>query len=581
MQRNKGTKNISEIESLTTDSSKIMNSLADVMNRFNVKRHISVFDVLKSKGLAVSSLISMLLILPFYGIASINQLVRCGLNHLDFDGAKDVYYDIKNNEFIDWRKLLMLHAKRFIYLINSSIEYNEARTSALIFDDTLLEKTGKKIERVSYVNDHVSGRFILGYKLLVCGFWDGNSFIPLDFSLHRERGRKHDEFIKADASAQKAYIRNQKTVTALNLQIDKQAQRVSKCAEKYSNKSRVINELSYNNAKIKLDKLSAHLVEAQKQLALSKHEKEQTRKELKRYYSKGVLFGLNTKERQAQYKKLVSTKSCGFKRRKETDKTKINSMLDMLGRVVKHGIIPNYVLVDSWFFCFELIDRLQQLKKGVIKLVAMVRINNQTFTTCKDGTQMSLKQILKRNENRAQRCKKLKAQYISVKCFYGKTRVDLFFVRMGQCKTWHLLATTDLDLSFVKIMEIYQIRWSIEVFFKESKQYLNLGACQSKTFDAQIADITLVMMQHIMISYFKRIHYEQSFGGLFAIIKLEVSEMDLITRLIDLFWELVNEMCDVSGIDFIEFQQNAMKDENVLAKFAKLIPERIIDKKAA
>ncbi len=31
---------------------------------------------------------------------------------------------------------------------------------------------------------------ILGYKLLVCGFWDGVSFIPLDFSLYKEKSGK-------------------------------------------------------------------------------------------------------------------------------------------------------------------------------------------------------------------------------------------------------------------------------------------------------------------------------------------------------------------------------------------------------
>ena len=38
------------------------------------------------------------------------------------------------------------------------------------------------------MHDHVTGRYIFGYKLLVCGYWDGNNFIPVDFSLHRERG---------------------------------------------------------------------------------------------------------------------------------------------------------------------------------------------------------------------------------------------------------------------------------------------------------------------------------------------------------------------------------------------------------
>ena len=39
-------------------------------------------------------------------------------------------------------------------------------------------------------------------------------------------------------------------------------------------------------------------------------------------------------------------------------------------------------------------------------------------------------------------------------------------------------------------MEIYSIRWTIEVFFREAKQQLGLGKCKSRDFDAQIASIT-------------------------------------------------------------------------------------------
>jgi len=42
------------------------------------------------------------------------------------------------------------------------------------------------------MHDHVTGRYIFGYKLLVCGYWNGGKFIPVDFSLHRERGGELD-----------------------------------------------------------------------------------------------------------------------------------------------------------------------------------------------------------------------------------------------------------------------------------------------------------------------------------------------------------------------------------------------------
>lgn len=58
--------------------------------------------------------------------------------------------------------------------------------------DTTLEKCGMKIERISRVFDHVKGTCVLGYKLLLMCFIDGRSTLPVDFSLHRERGKKGD-----------------------------------------------------------------------------------------------------------------------------------------------------------------------------------------------------------------------------------------------------------------------------------------------------------------------------------------------------------------------------------------------------
>lgn len=576
MQHNKVTKRNSELEHIISNSDKLTSSLTEVMNKFQVKRNLQIFDFLKSKGLAVSSLLSILLILPFYGYTNIYQLMKCGIQKLDFEGKKTTFYDTKNNEFIDWRKLLLLHVKRFIYLINNNISLQSTKLTALLFDDTLLEKTGKKIEKVGYVNDHVSGRFILGYKLLVCGFWDGENFIPIDFTLHREKGSKQKELIKEHHRLCKQ-LEKQKIEAAISEKIlAEYARKKAEKQRKYSDTPNKINKISLDKLEEKLSKRRKENEDLNNALAKTLARKNEAYKRLKRYYTSDKLYGLTAKERKEQYKKNVSTQSHGFVRRKEADKSKIACMLAMLSRVVKAGILPNYVLVDSWFFCFELLEKLRVLKKGTIKLVSMIKINNQKFTICQSNKELPVKSILKINERKAQRCKKFKAHYIRVNCCYKDIRVNLFFVKMGRSSKWHLLATTDLNVSFVKLMEIYQIRWSIEVFFKESKQFLHLSDSSSNTFDGQIADITISMMQSIMLSYFKRINYQQSIGGLFASISDELKELDLVSRLIALFFEMLEILCDIGGIDFIEFQQDMLKHEEIMQKFQKLIPEKVL-----
>ena len=57
-------------------------------------------------------------------------------------------------------------------------------------DDTVLEKSGVRMEGISRVFDHVKGRCVLGYKLLLCAFFDGKTTIPFDFHCIRKRENK-------------------------------------------------------------------------------------------------------------------------------------------------------------------------------------------------------------------------------------------------------------------------------------------------------------------------------------------------------------------------------------------------------
>ncbi len=584
MQRNKVTEKKSEIEFLSDNPEKLTTTLSDVISKFQLKKHFAIFDFLKSKGLAVSSLLSILIIMPFWGFASIHSLVKTGLYKFDFQGKKDVLYDIKNNPLINWRKLLSLHAKRFMYLINNNINLKSDNVTAFVADDTLVEKTGKKIEKVSYVHNHTSSgkTYILGFKLLVLGFWDGESFIPIDFSLHREKGNQ-----KAADKLRSAVKMSLKKVDKLDIKLKKAQDKLHKKTlllesqqMKFENNLTATNKKAYTKSKEQYELAKSQLAENERIQAKNRKELEKNQKNLQRFYDTRKLYGLTVKERNEQYKKEVKSGSPGDTRRKEADQDKISVLLKMVSRAVKLGIVPDYFLVDSWFYCFALLEKLSRLKCGAIKLISMVKINNQIFTLCENDKQMSLKHILKTKKRTAHRCKKFKSDYIKVKCTYKGVRVNLFFVRMGKCEKWKLLVTTDLSLSFIQIMELYQIRWSIEVFFKESKQYLHLDKCQSNCFDAQIADITLSMMQFIMLSYFKRVNYQQSIGGLFKEISHELVMDNLVKRLMEIFWELIEILCDMAGIDFMELQKDAINNDAFIKKFIILQPPRTLNKAA-
>ena len=86
-----------------------------------------------------------------------------------------------------YQNTLRFHA----ILQKHQVDTNEHDTCAIL-DDTTFQKSGIRIEGVSKVFDHVTHNFIYGMKCLTLALSDGKSCYPIDFSLHREKGKKKD-----------------------------------------------------------------------------------------------------------------------------------------------------------------------------------------------------------------------------------------------------------------------------------------------------------------------------------------------------------------------------------------------------
>ncbi|MBN1183373.1 MAG: transposase, partial [Bacteroidales bacterium] len=163
--------------------------------------------------------------------------------------------------------------------------------------------------------------------------------------------------------------------------------------------------------------------------------------------------------------------------------------------------------------------------------------------------------------------------------FRGK-QIKLFFSKQGKNGKWKVFLTTNVSLSFIKMIEIYQIRWSIEVFFKESRQLLGLGKCQSNDFDAHIADTTITLIQHIMLTLRYRFDHYESMRAVFAGIKEEIIKHRLNERLWGLFIELV-KLIETLFIEIDEDQllERIIKDEKAYEKLVLILEPA--DKKLA
>ena len=400
------------------------------------------------------------------------------------EARKDAFYRLKNNPGICWRMILWLFSSKFIKLADENGERDRNAVRCIVFDDSTLPKTGRYIEKVSRVWDHVLNRCILGYKLLAMGYWDRVSFIPLDFPLHREKGKNADK-----------------------------------------------------------------------------------------------PFSLKKKEYRKQYRKKRKKGAHSWDRAKEADSTKIESAVKMFWRAISKGIKVDYILMDSWFTCEAFISAVRKVKNQTVHLIGMYKISKTKFNYSDQKlTYSQIRNIL----GKAKRCRKLRLYYKEAVVGYNDQPLKMFFSRQGQNGKWKVFITTNTELSFIRMIEIYQIRWSVEVFFKEAKQLLGLGKCQSNDFDAQIADTTITMIQHILLTLKYRFEHYESKGALFEHLKEGIIQSRLNERLWALFIELLR-LIEVlfDGIDEMEILERILNDEKAYEMFNRLLQNEFDVKNAA
>jgi len=133
-----------------------------------------------------------------------------------------------------------------------------------------------------------------------------------------------------------------------------------------------------------------------------------------------------------------------------------------------------------------------------------------------------------------------------------------------------------LSLSYNKAVEIYNIRWSIEVYFKESKQYLNLGNSESNDFDGQLADATISMIQYIVLSLNKRFSSYETIGEIFRGSQKELIELTIVNRIWSLFIVLQQKIVELFEIEIdMDVLSKKMINDEKYGKILILLFEKI------
>ena len=254
---------------------------------------------------------------------------------------------------------------------------------------------------------------------------------------------------------------------------------------------------------------------------------------------------LERSKAKAQFKKEVDPRSSGGKRRKEVRASKIDQAIAMIKRAVKHGFRADYVLCDSWFSSKDFIKTIRGIAGGAMHVIAGIRNDKRQYAY--GGQLFNANAIIAKlkAEGAVRRCREFNIRYYEAVVEYADIgTVKLFICRYPHQKKWRVFVSTDSSLSLMGMMKIYGIRWTIEVLFRETKQYLQLGGCQSRDFDAQIAHTTITFILYTFLAYLKRMSSYETLGELFRSIKQDICEKNLAERLWGLFEELLIVMIE-------------------------------------
>ena len=280
-------------------------------------------------------------------------------------------------------------------------------------------------------------------------------------------------------------------------------------------------------------------------------------------------YGFSKKELNKRFKKQRNTELAGSKRTSEYFEKKTDSLICMVKNAISKGFRFDYLLADSWFMSASLVKFIAT-RRIKVHLLCGAKMGNTKYLY--DDKELSAKQLLDKlkRSKKLRRPKLIRGHYSEAIVTLQGISVKLFFHKSTHKGNWHLLLTTNTALDFNQAYQIYATRWSIEVFFKEAKQYLGLGKYQSTDFDAQIAHTTICMIQYNMLSTVKTITNYQTIGGLLKYAKNEHRKLTLSERIYKIIIEILSEIATLFEIEVDVFMEKLIAENQLIEKYLNI-----------
>ena len=238
----------------------------------------------------------------------------------------------------------------------------------------------------------------------------------------------------------------------------------------------------------------------------------------------------------------------------------------MIKRAQRGGVDAQYLLADAWFGTKPMIKtaedallvaivrmkknkmkyRFSQLEEG--KIIGRDMDVNALFQSAVRGQwekiagqpyqskTLDVELNLNGTEDKAER-------WIKVRLLFVRGIADADNAQPGK-HDWAVFLTTDVGLSPQRILELYAMRWAIEVYFKEAKQHLGFLKEQARHYASYIASIHLTAIRFCLLSIAKHQHNAADIAGIRQRITTNATNIDYASRLWQFFRALISGALD-------------------------------------
>ena len=241
--------------------------------------------------------------------------------------------------------------------------------------------------------------------------------------------------------------------------------------------------------------------------------------------------------------------------------TKPEMAKSMIARAKRAGIDAMYLLADAWFGTKHmlaiaedaLLTAIVRMKKNKMKYrctqytsgkVVYKEMDLQTIYKSEVRKQwekvpgqpyQSKTVVVELNLNDT---KEEAARWIKVRLVFVRGMADSDKQQPGK-HDWVVFLSTDSNLDSQKILELYAMRWAIEVYFKESKQHLGFLKEQGCHYACYIASIHLTAIRFCLLVIAKQQHGASGVAQMRQHIVDNITQIDFASRLWGRFRALI------------------------------------------